>query len=222
LGSLARRNPTERFFITSVVVAAGFHCREATVSPVLFCTGFVMQDHFDDTPEPSLQPSADESTASPRRKKKQQQRFSYVKLAAALAFVALAVTIYVLANRTVSASNEAAKHVLTAAGKIPEVEVLDGVGNIKIAQHATDYIRSAGYDVVEMKRNADGIVEKSHIIDHSGNLELAKQLALALGIPETKVFQKINSKLLLDITVVVGEDYQSLAPFVNSKERTVR
>jgi hypothetical protein len=181
-----------------------------------------MQDHSDETPEQLLQPSADEPTASPRRKKKQQQRFSYVKLAAALVFVALAVTIYVLANRNISASHEAAKHVLTAAGKIPEVEVLDGVGNIKIAQCATDYIRSAGYDVVEMKRNADGIAEKSYIIDHSGNLELAKQLALSLGIPETKVFQKINSKLLLDVTVVVGEDYKLLAPFTNSKERNVR
>jgi LytR cell envelope-related transcriptional attenuator len=181
-----------------------------------------MQDHSDETPEQSLQSSADESTALPRRKKKQQQRFSYLKLAAALAIVALAVMIYVLANRNSSRSSEAAKRVLTMAAKTPEVAVLDGVGNIKIAQCATEYIRSAGYDVVEMKRNADGIAEKSYIIDHSGNLELAKQLALVLGISETKVFQKLNSKLLLDVTVVVGEDYKSLAPFVNSKERNVR
>jgi hypothetical protein len=181
-----------------------------------------MQDHSDETPEQSLQSSADESTALPSRKKKQQQRFGYVKLAAALGIIAFAVTVYVLANRNGSRSSEAVKRLVTVAGKTPEVAVLDGVGNIKIAQCATDYIRSVGYDVVEMKRNADGIAEKSYIIDHSGNLETAKQLALSLGIPETKVFQKINSKQLLDETVVVGEDYLSLAPFVNSKERNVR
>jgi hypothetical protein len=181
-----------------------------------------MNNHSDETPEQVLQSSSNESAVSPRRKKKRQQHFSYAKLAAALAFAALAITIYVMANRNVSAADEAAKHVLTVAGKIPEVEVLDGVGNIKIAQRATDYIRSTGYDVVEMKRNIDGIAEKSYIVDHSGNLELAKQLALSLGISETKVFQKINSKLLLDVTVVVGEDYKSLAPFVSSKERNVR
>ncbi len=180
-----------------------------------------MHDHSDETPEQLLQTSSDEPAASPRRKKK-QQRFSIVKFIAGLAIVALAVTVYVLANRNTPASNESAKHVLTAAGKIPEVEVLDGIGNMKVAQRATDYIRSVGYDVVEMKRNAEGVEGKSFIIDHTGNPAAAKQLALAMGISETKVFQKINPKLLLDITVVIGEDYQSLAPFVHSKERNVR
>jgi hypothetical protein len=181
-----------------------------------------MRNLSNDTPEQELQPSSDEPEASPRRKKKQRHRFSLLNLAAVLAFAALAVTIYVLANRNISASHEAAKRVLTTYGKVPEVAVLDGVGNIKIAQRATDYIRSVGFDVVEMKRNADGVEGKSHIIDHTGNSEAAKQLARSLGISEAKVFQKINPKLLLDITVVVGEDYQSLAPFVNSKERNVR
>ncbi|HVN48585.1 MAG TPA: LytR C-terminal domain-containing protein [Bacteroidota bacterium] len=176
----------------------------------------------DDTPEQELQLSSDEPAASPRRKKQQQRYASVAKLFAGLTIVAFAVTIYVLANRNSSASKEPVKRVWTASGKIPEVEVLDGVGNMKLAQHATDYIRSAGYDVVEMKRNAEGVEGKSFIIDHTGNLDAAKQLALALGISETKVYQKINPKLLLDITVVIGEDYPSLAPYVHLKERNVR
>jgi hypothetical protein len=111
------------------------------------------------------------------------------------------------------------KKILFQEGHIPEVEVLDAVGNKKIVQRMTDYLRACGYDVVEMKIDPDGVVERSYVLDRAGNLAAAKQLAAAAGIPESLVYQKLDKKVYLDLTLVVGTDYKTLAAFAPSKER---
>jgi hypothetical protein len=97
---------------------------------------------------------------------------------------------------------------------------LDGAGSMKVAQYVTNILRSKGYDVVEMKRNNDGIIERTYVIDRSGNLEVARKLAETLGIATDKVFQKIDRNLYLDVTVVVGKDFPKLKVFQAFNERS--
>jgi hypothetical protein len=144
-----------------------------------------------------------------------------VKIGTIVVSVAVIVTLYVFAHRSSPMAVDRASSVSLSPGKVLQVEVLDGVGSMKIAQRMTDIVRSRGYDVVEMKKNAEGIAEKTIILDRSGNLDLAKKLAQELGVTENKVFQKIDKNLFLDMTIILGKDYATLKPFQSSRERSL-
>jgi hypothetical protein len=135
--------------------------------------------------------------------------------------VALFITIYVLANRKNTASSEESEFIPVVNGRSLEVEVLDGAGSMRATQRMTDILRAQGFDVVEMKRNNGEVEERTIIFDRSGNLDAAKKLATGLGVPQDKVFQKIDRNLYLDITVVLGKDYSRLKAFQSSKERDI-
>jgi hypothetical protein len=133
-----------------------------------------------------------------------------------LAFV---VTVYVLAHKSLSHRSSAVKTFPTSTGRLLEVEVLDGAGSMRVAQQFTNILRSHGYDVVEMRKNGGGIVERTFILDRSGDLVAAQKLAAILGVPPENVLQKIDRKLYLDITVLVGKDYSQYKAFQVSIER---
>ena len=132
---------------------------------------------------------------------------------------AVLITIYVLADRRRSMTNEDRDFVPVVNGHSLEVEVLDGAGNMRAAQRMTNFLRAKGYDVVEMKKNNGDVEERTFLFDRSGNLDAAKKLATVLGVSQDKVFQKIDHTLYLDITVVVGKDYARLKAFQSSNER---
>jgi hypothetical protein len=136
-------------------------------------------------------------------------------------FLALIVTVYVLAHKSFSGSTSV-DPLPSSTDSVLQVEVLDGAGNMKAAQYVTNILRSQRYDVVEMKRNSEGIIERTYVIDRSGNLEAAKKLATTLGIAQDKVFQKIDRNLYLDVTVVVGKDFSRLKVFQALNERNKR
>jgi len=142
-----------------------------------------------------------------------------VKGVLAVLGVALFITIYILANRRGQTGSEENDAVSAVASRSLEVEVLDGAGSMRAAQHMTNTLRTLGYDVVEMKRNNSEIEERTFIFDRSGNLDAAKKLATILGVPQDKVFQKIDRTLYLDITVVLGKDYSRLKAFQSTTER---
>lgn len=134
--------------------------------------------------------------------------------------LALGITVYVLAHKSLSKKETSVEYVPPLSAQALEIEVLDGVGNMRIAQQVTNRLRVYGYDVVEMKKNMDGMVERSYVIDRCGKLEAAQKLAEKLGIPTEKVFQKIDRTVYLDMTVVVGRDYSKLKVFQTGLERS--
>jgi len=144
------------------------------------------------------------------------------KIVFGLLSLALIVTVYVLAHRSFSNHSATIDPLPSSTDRALDVEVLDGAGSMKVAQYVTNILRLQGYDVVEMKRNNDGIVERSYVLDRSGNLEAARKLATTLGIPQDKVFQKIDCNLFLDVTVIVGKDYSRLKVFQGLNERNKR
>ncbi len=96
--------------------------------------------------------------------------------------------------------------------EIIQIDVLNGCGVSGIAGTFTSYLRSRGYDVVEIGNYRTFDIPESLIIDRVGNLENAKKVAYALGIKESNVIQQINLDYFLDATVVIGKDFEKLRP----------
>jgi len=96
--------------------------------------------------------------------------------------------------------------------EIIQIDVLNGCGVSGVAREFTSYLRSRGYDVVEIGNYRTFDVPESIVIDRIGNLENAKKVAYALGIKESNVIQQINHDYFLDATVVIGKDFEKLRP----------
>lgn len=94
-----------------------------------------------------------------------------------------------------------------------EVEVLNGSGASKAAQRVTDYLRQEGFDVVDVGNFTGKELDQTVVLDRSGSLETARRVALSLGIPQERASSRVDRKLFLDVTVIIGKDYASLQPY---------
>ncbi len=77
----------------------------------------------------------------------------------------------------------------------------------------TKFCRQLGYDVVEMGNYKTFDVEHSIIIDRSGKMTEAQQLASMLGIERKNVVQQFSSDQMVSASVVIGKDFKSLKPW---------
>lgn len=98
------------------------------------------------------------------------------------------------------------------AGKVIQLDVLNGCGASGAATAFTGYLRARGFDVVEMHNYKTFDVEHSLVIDRGGNLENAERVAYALGVRKENIIQQINQDYYVDVSVVIGRDYDSLKP----------
>ncbi|MDZ4699367.1 MAG: LytR C-terminal domain-containing protein [Rhodothermales bacterium] len=98
-------------------------------------------------------------------------------------------------------------------GQVLQVEVRNGCGVSGLASTMTTYLRRRGFDVVEVGDSPDFDQEFTMVYDRVGDLEAARKLAQAIGIPEERVVQDINPEEFLDASVVIGNDYATLKPF---------
>lgn len=96
---------------------------------------------------------------------------------------------------------------------IVQVEVLNGCGVSGIADKITGYLRNNNFDVVQVGNYTSFDMDKSLVIDRTGNRANAKKVAAALGINEKNIVQQINNDYLLDCSVVIGKDYFRLKPY---------
>ncbi len=155
----------------------------------------------------------------PERGEFQRRRIA-IRLGGVAFLIAALVVLILLANKNVTSRKSDPYPVPEPAGRHLDVEVLDGIGNMKIAQKATDYLRAQGYDVVEMRKNLEGVADRSFVLDRSGDFDAAKRVAAVLGIPPNKVFQKIDRNLYLDVSVTIGKDFAALKAFHPYRQRS--
>lgn len=99
-------------------------------------------------------------------------------------------------------------------GDIIQVEVRNGCGVSGLAKEMTAYLRTVGFDVVESGDHTTFDEERTRVIDRVGNLDAAKQVAMALGIPDSSVTQEIRSDYYLDVSVIIGKDYLTVKPYI--------
>jgi len=93
---------------------------------------------------------------------------------------------------------------------IIQLEVLNGCGVSGMATRYTDKIREFGFDVVETGNFDHFNVEHSFILSRSGSLENAYRVAEAIGVDEERVIIEESPDFYLDVTLVIGADYENL------------
>ena len=145
----------------------------------------------------------------------------HTKSFVAILLIIFIAVIYLIANKNSSRNSKAVNSIQPLTIRNLEVELLDGAGSMKVTEQIRIFLRKQGYDVVEMKKNNGGIVERTFVLDRSGNLDATRQLATDLGVPSDKVFQKIDRGLYVDVTITVGKDFSKLKAFQFSAERSM-
>ncbi|MCY7361342.1 MAG: LytR C-terminal domain-containing protein [Ignavibacteria bacterium] len=99
-----------------------------------------------------------------------------------------------------------------------QLDVQNGNGEKGVASKITDYLRKNNIDVVEIGNYKSKDVERTLIIDRSGDNVKAKKVAAILGVNSKSIIQQLNNSLYLDVTVVIGKDFNELKPFLEKKK----
>ncbi len=73
----------------------------------------------------------------------------------------------------------------------------------------TRYLRSLGYDVVDYHSRQLAGTDRTMLIDRTGNLTAAQDLAETLGLGEDRIRTEPDRTLYVDVTVVLGYDYKT-------------
>lgn len=91
-----------------------------------------------------------------------------------------------------------------------QIEILNGYGQPGLASEFTGHLRDMGFDVVSTGNFRHFDVHETFVIDRRGNLENARRIAEALGVPEEQIIRETSDDYYLDVTVVLGADHHEL------------
>ncbi len=103
----------------------------------------------------------------------------------------------------------------TAGGQTIRVEVLNGSGKGGVAKEMTDYLRARGFDVIDYDNAESQSFYETVVLDRAGDRTLAERLARVIGARH--VLQQKNPYLALDVTLILGHDYEQLLPFLQER-----
>jgi hypothetical protein len=96
--------------------------------------------------------------------------------------------------------------------KIVQLEVMNGCGISGVAERFTNFLRQKNFDVVQVGNYMSFDIDKSIVIDRIGNKANAFKVADALGIDRKHVIQQINNDYFLDVSLIIGKDFNQLKP----------
>jgi hypothetical protein len=87
------------------------------------------------------------------------------------------------------------------------VEVLNGCGIPQVAARLTKKSRALGLDVIHEGNAVDFNFLHTMVIDRSGDLEKARQVASVLGVPHCIQQITQDAYRLADVSIIIGRDY---------------
>lgn len=96
-----------------------------------------------------------------------------------------------------------------------QVEVLNGCGAGGIAATVTEYLRKNNIDVVNIGNHTSFDFKKTKLWQRVDKVEPARNVAQLLGLTNESIDSKIDPSLQLDVTIILGNDYNTLKPFSN-------
>ncbi|OGU70845.1 MAG: hypothetical protein A2V93_03130 [Ignavibacteria bacterium RBG_16_34_14] len=102
---------------------------------------------------------------------------------------------------------------LNKTSRIIQLEVLNGCGITGIAEKLTNYLRQKDFDVVQVGNYTSFDIDNTLVVDRTGNKNNALKVAEALGIDSKNVIQQINNDYFLDVSLIIGKDFNRLEPF---------
>ena len=99
--------------------------------------------------------------------------------------------------------------------KVIQLEVLNGCGISGVADKITSYLRQNNFDVVQIGNYTSFDIDNTLVVDRTGKKINALKVAEVLGIDPKNVIQQINNNYFLDVSLIVGRDFNHLKPFKN-------
>ena len=99
--------------------------------------------------------------------------------------------------------------------KIIQLEVLNGCGISGVAEKFTNHLRQNNFDVVQVGNYSSFDIDNTLVVDRTGKRVNALKVAEALGIDPKNVIQQINNDYFLDVSLIIGRDFNHLKPFKN-------
>lgn len=93
---------------------------------------------------------------------------------------------------------------------IIQVEVLNGCGIPGIANRFTGVLRSNGFDVVETGNFDHFDLKQTLVIGRTNVKDNAYRVADALGVAPENVLIESSPDFYLDVTIVIGHDFETL------------
>jgi len=97
-----------------------------------------------------------------------------------------------------------------SSGRVIQIRVLNGTQTDGLAKKLSDFLRTKNFDVVIQGNYSNRDVKKSFIIDHLGDKKVLRRTIRVLKINPDQVITEKKDFELIDITIVIGEDYQKL------------
>ena len=96
-----------------------------------------------------------------------------------------------------------------------QVDVQNGTGENRVGAIFRDYLKRKGYDVVDLGNYKSNDVDKTIIIDRTGDTRKAQRIAEVLGVSGRNIIQQINRDLYLDASIIIGKDFNDLKPYTD-------
>lgn len=140
------------------------------------------------------------------KKSNQQQKFLAVTN---LLLAAVSVTLLIVIIIRVLPLLENENQPQNKTSHIIQVEVLNACGAAGLADKFTDLLRSKKFDVVRTGNFSSFDIDNSFVIDRVGNKKFAFTLADSIGISKSNVIQQFNKNYYLDVTLVIGKDFNN-------------
>lgn len=129
-----------------------------------------------------------------------------------LALVVAFMVYSLYSNIKSSKLNEESLEKKNKTANIIQVEVLNGCGKSGIAEKFTSYLRNRNFDVVQMGNYISFDIDKTMVIDRTGNKANAEKVAEAIGVDKKNVIQQLNKEYFLDVSIIIGKDFNQLNP----------
>lgn len=120
--------------------------------------------------------------------------------------------LYSLVTKLKSGDEEITETDQNKASSIIQLEVLNGCGMPGVAEKFTDYLRRKNFDVVQSGNYRSFDIDNTMVIDRTGNKANAEKVAEALGIEKKFIIQQLNNDYFLDVSLVIGKDFNQLNP----------
>ena len=150
---------------------------------------------------------------TPQKAKKKGRSGIILNIVLGLLFLVVVYLSYNLIHKILPSKEETNLSGTQKPADYIQIEVLNGCGVAGVADKFTSFLRSNKFDVIQSGNYTSFDVDHSMVIDRIGNMANAEKAAQMLGIKKEYVIQQINKNYFLDVTFVIGKDYNQLKPF---------
>ena len=96
------------------------------------------------------------------------------------------------------------------------LEIKNGCGQKNIAFMYKNFLREEGFDVMDTKNAKSFDHDFSKVLLHRGDIQMAHNLSNLMGINDSLIKINHNDNLMLDLTLIIGKDFNQLSSYDNA------